>query len=292
MTRSTTGLAACVEDWRPQPRTETDALPGGPVAALSAVLGEAAPVAVEGEPLPPIWHWLYFLDWPARHDLGTDGHPRDGAFLPPIPDRRRMIAGGRLWTHRPLELGTATTRTSTLADTTVKRGSTGEMLFVTVRQEFHQHDRLCLVEEQDIVYRSGEDTGRAAAFTGIDPAQTPPPEPTGATWEMPAATDPMLLFRFSALTANAHRIHYDEPYCRAVEGYPGLVVHGPLLTLLMLEPARRARRAVESLSYRLRRPVFCGEPLLITGEPDGGTAAMRVATGREDRHATAEVRYR
>jgi 3-methylfumaryl-CoA hydratase len=292
MTRSTDGLARFVEDWRPSSRTDIDPLPATRVAALSAVLGEPTPVAVAGEALPPLWQWLHFLDWPARHDLGSDGHPRDGAFLPPVPDRRRMIAGGRLRVERPLELGVSTTRTSSLAGTAVKRGNTGEMLFVTVRQEFHQDERLCLVEEQDFVYRSGEDAGRAAAFEGIDPTRTPAPDTTGATWEMPASTDPVLLFRFSALTANAHRIHYDEPYCRRVEGYPGLVVHGPLLVLLMLEPARRGEQVVESVSYRLRRPVFCGEPLLVTGEPGGGAAAMRVETGREDRHATAEVRYR
>ncbi|MGH3632490.1 MAG: hypothetical protein ACRDRL_34275, partial [Sciscionella sp.] len=270
----------------------TDPLSPAPVAALAAVLGLRTPAAVEGEPLPPLWHWLYFLDWPVRQDLGPDGHPLDGDFLPPIPDRRRLFAGGRLTVHRSLELGVPAVRTSSLAGTAVKRGRTGEMALVTVRQEFHQRDRLCLVEEQDLAYHSGADTGVGSTFAGIDPAGTPQPARTGAAWELAMTTDPILLFRFSGLTANPHRIHYDADYCRQVEGYPGLVVHGPLLALLMAEPARRAGRAVESMSYRLRRPMFVGEPLLVTGEPDGGTAAMRVVTGRQDRHAVAEVRYR
>jgi 3-methylfumaryl-CoA hydratase len=274
-------LGAHVADWRPGPVTSADDLPPGPAAALSAVFDQPP---AEG-PLPPLWHWLYFLDWPAQRELGEDGHPRDGHFLPPLPDRRRMFAGGRLEVHRPLRLGTRAERVSTLGDVTVKQGSTGEMMFVTVRHEISQDSRLCVVEEQDIVYRSGEDERRRGLLSSST-GETPQ---SGEPWQLALRPDSRLLFRISALTANAHRIHYDEPYVREVEGYPGLVVHGPLLVLLMLELVRD--KQVSSLSYRLRRPVFAGEHLRALGGPEGGGAKLRIATAREDRTATAEVSF-
>lgn len=160
------------------------------------------------------------------------------------------------------------------------------MLFVTERHEFRQRGRVCVIEEQDIVYRSGRTTGQHP--TALDSVTVP--EATDP-WRLTMRTDPVLLFRFSALTANAHRIHYDTPYARDEEGYPGLLVHGPLLALLMLElPRRHAPQArVRSLSYRLRRPVFAGERLAICGTPSGSQADLRVATHREGRHASAEV---
>jgi 3-methylfumaryl-CoA hydratase len=247
-------------------------------------------VARAGDPLPPLWHWLYFLDWPAQHELGEDGHPRHGRFLPPIPDRRRMVAGGRLQMHAPLEIGEAAERTSGVADVVVKHGRTGEMVFVTVRHEVSQRSRVCLVEECDVVYRSGGNERRRSILTldNGDAAES------DAAWQLSVRPDPPLLFRFSALTANAHRIHYDAPYCERAEGYPGLVVHGPALVLFMLELARRRAPdlRVRSLSYRLRKPVFAGEHVLALGDPDtNGGAGLRIATARDQRHATAEVTF-
>jgi len=272
-------LGEYLESWRPGPRTASDALPSGPARALSAVLDQPAPE----ETLPPLWHWLYFLDWPAQRELGEDGHPADGHFLPPIPDRRRMFAGGRLRVENPLRLGEPAESVSSLGDVTVKQGRTGEMAFVTVRSEISQGSRLCVVEEQDIVYRSGENEKRRFDY---DAADAPPAD---AALRRSIRPDSRLLFRFSALTANAHRIHYDEPYVREVEGYPGLVVHGPLLALLMLELVRD--RDVRTFSFRLRKPVFAGEHVCALGEPGEGGAALRVATARDDRHATAEVTF-
>lgn len=274
-------LGAHVTDWRPGPVTAVDDLPAGPAAALSAVFDRTPATG----PLPPLWHWLYFLDWAPQRDLGEDGHPRDGHFLPPIPDRRRMFAGGRLQVHRPLALGTPAQRVSSLGDVSVKHGRTGEMMFVTVRSEISQDSRLCVVEEQDIVYRAGEDERRG----GMLSASTDEAPAAGEPWQFALRPDSRLLFRISALTANAHRIHYDEPYVRAVEGYPGLVVHGPLLVLLMLELVRD--KQVRSLSYRLRRPAFAGEHLRALGRPEGDGANLRIATAREDRSATAEVTF-
>lgn len=276
-----------LDDWQPEPITDSDVIDPVPIAALSAALDQPGTVAAKGEPLPPLWHWLHFLRWPVHSDLGGDGHPGRGHFLPPIPDRRRMFAGGRLVVRQPLEVGMPAQRTRELDEVVVKRGNTGEMVFVTVRVEISQDDRVRVIEEQDIVYRSGEDAGRSA-LARIDTEGDPQAD---APWRLELRPDPMLLFRFSALTANAHRIHYDQPYVTGVEGYPGLVVHGPLLVLLMLELPRRQGRCPKSLSYRLRSPVFAGERLLALGEPCGEGAELRIATAREEHNCMAEVHF-
>lgn len=281
-------LGSYVESWNPGPVTDHDPLHADPVAALSAVLDLPDTVADTGDPLPPLWHWLHFLRWPAQRELGADGHPRHGHFLPPVPDRQRMFAGGRCEIAEPLRVGEPAERTSSLVSVAAKHGRTGELLFVTERREFRQRGRTCLVEEQDIVYRSGRGTARHP--DALDEAAAPS---SGDPWHVPLHPDPALLFRVSALTANTHRIHYDAPYCRDEEGYPGLVVHGPLLALLMFElPRRHAPGSqVRGLSYRLRMPVFAGERLAVRGTPADGRATMRVATHREAEHATAEATF-
>jgi len=279
-----TGLAKHVTGWRPNPRTDHDVISPGPLSALSGLLGAAPPEPGEG--LPPLWQSLFFLSWPAQHELGPDGHPRKGRFLPPIPDRTRMFAGGRLRVLAPLVIGAAAERRSELANVVAKEGRRGELVFVTVRHEFHQDGRLSLVEEQDLVYRSGR---YDAPF--LDGERRPVP---AAPWQLPLAADPALLFRFSALTANAHRIHYDAAYARDVEGYPGLVVHGPLLALAMLELPRRFApdRAVASVEYRLRRPVIAGRPVLLAGRPTGAdNARLAVLTDSGEVHAEAELTF-
>ncbi|WP_330455662.1 MaoC family dehydratase N-terminal domain-containing protein [Streptomyces sp. NBC_00820] len=282
------GLGPYVESWSPSAVTEDDVLSPAPVAALSALLDQPKPVTTAGDPLPPLWHWLYFLRWPAQLDLGDDGHPRHGHFLPTVPDRQRMFAGGRCEVVEPLRVGEPAQRVSGVSTVATKQGSTGELLFVTVRSEYLQHGATCVVEEQDIVYRSGRSAGRHP----VDLDVTAEPHSEDA-WRLPLRTGPALLFRFSALTANAHRIHYDAPYAQGVEGYPGLVVHGPLLVLTMLELVRRnaPSRPVRSVSYRLRRPAFAREHLLASGAPTGRNAALSIATHRERRHATAEVAF-
>lgn len=281
-------LQASVESWKPGPVTEEDLLPAGPVAALSALFDEAEPIATVGDALPPLWHWLYFLNWPTQQDLGADGHPAHGRFLPPIPDRQRMFAGGRCTIAEPLRLGERAERVSSLQKVVVKQGRSGGLLFVTQRHEFRQGGRVCQVEEQDIVYRSGRSVARGT--TVLDESAVPTAD---APWKLAVQPDPTLLFRFSALTANAHRIHYDAPYAQDTEGYPGLVVHGPLLALLMLELVRRndPSRRVRSLSYRLRSPVFSGERLFVCGALSDGGAEMQVATPRQAQHATGEVTF-
>ncbi|MET9105414.1 hypothetical protein [Streptomyces zhihengii] len=285
----TPSLASYVENWRPEPVTARDALDPGPTAAVSALLDLPAPAARAGDPLPPLWQWFHFLHWPAQQALGPDGHLRDARFLPPVPDRQRMFAGGRCEITEPLRLGEPAERVSSLTAVTPKRGRSGELLFVTERQEFHQAGRLRMVEEQDIVYRSGR-TAAGGPPPSVDPRTAPA---TDAPWQLGLRPDAVLLFRLSALTANAHRIHYDAPYCRDTEGYPGLVVHGPLLALLMLDVVRRGApgRAVRSLSFRLHRPAFAGEHLLADGTPDGATVRLRAGSRREACHATGEVTF-
>ncbi|MEU8484028.1 hypothetical protein [Streptomyces sp. NPDC048641] len=294
------GLARYLDGWAPAPMTLDDPVAAAPVAALSQVLDQEATVAGEGDRLPPLWHWLHFLEWPAQRDLGADGHPAHGHFLPPLPDRRRMFAGGRAEFTAPLRVGVPARRTSSVAKVEVKRGRTGEMVFVTVRHGIAQEGEIRVVEEQDLVYRVGVGVGggvgageRPSEGFGIDLAEA---ELSDADWQLILRPSPTLLFRYSALTANAHRIHYDEPYARDVEGYPGLVVHGPLLVQLLLELARREapEREIRTLSYRLRKPVYAGEQVCALGDmaDDGGSAGLRIATRRDERHATAEVTFK
>ncbi|SHH11633.1 hypothetical protein [Geodermatophilus nigrescens] len=262
-------LAAAVEGWSPGPITDTAVVAPGPAAAFAALLDRPADAPAEGDPLPLGWHWFTFVERPATADLGEDGHPREGHFLPPLPHRRRMIAGGRFEAVAPLVVGSTVERTSSLARCEVKAGRSGEMLLVTVRSEFRSAGRLLLTEEQDVVYRSqpgGSSPAPAGAgVPGVD---------GGASVDL--VPDEALLFRFSALTYNAHRIHYDAPYATGVEGHPGLVVHGPLLALLLLEVPRRAMsegsapdRSVTSSTHRLIRPVYAGTPVRATGRADG-----------------------
>lgn len=269
-------LADAVRGWTPSPETVTDTLGRWPVDAFAALLDQPPP---DGDDLPPLWHWLYFLDHPRTDELGPDGHVATGHFLPPIPRRRRMFAGGRLEVRRPLRLGATVQRTSRLTDVVPKTGRSGQMLFVTERREYsdahHPADGPAVVEEQDIVYRQAPADGATPAVSPApSPAPSTPPSPSGPVavpdGRVGLVPDPPLLFRFSALTYNAHRIHHDEAYARGVEGYPGLVVHGPLLALLLLEPARRAGRSgdVATFAFRLRKPAFAGTPIVVTEAGD------------------------
>ena len=262
-------LADATQDWAPEPITTTGGTSAWTVAAVSGMF-DLDPVAGEGDPLPPMWHWFGFLDHPRTDELGDDGHPLHGHFLPPIPDRRRMIAGGRLRIGEPMRVGHTYTRRSSLVSSQVKHGRSGDMLLVTVRTEFFDGDDVLVTEESDVVYRSqAPGQARGIAFDEPDAdAPTPSDEAVVLT------PDERLLFRFSALTYNTHRIHYDQPYVTGVEGYPGLVVHGPLLALMCLEIPRRQGHPVRSFDYRLSRPAFAGTRIVAVRTDDhGGVAA-------------------
>ena len=264
-----TSLDSYLQDWSPEDLHDADPLPAERVEALAAVLNTAEHL-VDRDELPPLWHWVFFQEWSRHGELGQDGHPAGGHFLPPIPDRRRMFAGGRLTTHRPLQPGRRAERTRSLANVAVKTGRSGQMVFVTVRSVFRQDGQDRITEEHDYVYRSGE--GAAKSSEASRPVELPRSE---AAWQQPFTGDPVRLFRYSALTANAHRIHYDAPYAREVEAYPDLVVHGPLLVLLLSELTRaRSPHRTSTVDYRLRRPVFAGDPVLLSADPDGTAAAL------------------
>jgi 3-methylfumaryl-CoA hydratase len=265
-----------------------DSLSPEPACNLAAAL-DSGDTFTEGTVLPLLWQWLYFLDWPNAGDLGADGHPRNGHFLPPIPHRRRMFAGSRIEQHRPLRLGSPATKHTSLARIQPKTGRTGDLLFVTERSEYRQDGDTALVEEQNLVYRS--DIGSTTSFTR---SSEPLPPPT-APWTTELHPDTALLFRFSALTANAHRIHYDHPYTTGTEGYPGLVVHGPLLAAYMAELCRRRSddKTLRSFEFRLRQPVILEDRFRVEGTPTPNSAGVELAitSGGGRVHATATGTY-
>ncbi|SDO32393.1 3-methylfumaryl-CoA hydratase [Cryobacterium flavum] len=247
-------LSSYLADWHPDAQVMTRTASADAVNRFAALLDVESPGSSSGDALPPLWHSFFFTEVHAQADLGPDGHPRDGHFLPPIPDRKRMFAGGRFEQQSPIRLGTEYTRRSTLAKTEEKSGRSGPSLFVTVRHQYFDGVDLVATEEEDIVYRRQT------------PGEIRPPAPTQDTRADPRAdmrttiVNETFLFRFSALTNNAHRIHYDHPYATDVEGFPGLVVHGPLLGLLALEVPRHELppSLLQRYTYRLTRPAFVG----------------------------------
>ena len=203
-----------------------------------------------GDGLPPAWHWLYFLEARPARELGRDGHPRLGGFLPPVALPRRMWAGSRMTFVAPIHIGERLTKHSRITAVTRKRGSTGELCFVTVLHELRQGERIKLSEEHDIVYREDPTPGQ--------PAPPAPDAPADADIEQTIEPNSTLLFRYSALTFNGHRIHYDLEYARQVEGYPGLVVHAPLTATLLLALAQThlPRIPIEQFRFRAVSPLF------------------------------------
>lgn len=245
---------ARLEDWIGKSQTTEDAMDLGHVARIAATLGESTPQ--QGQPLPPLWHWCFFLESVPMTGLGTDGHPARGGFLPPADGRNRMWAGGRVTFDGDLLVGVPATRVSTVSKITEKQGKTGSLLFVTVTHEVSQSGKRVVLEEQDIVYR----TPSPPKLQGTEPAPQ-------AQWSKPIEPTPTWLFRYSALTFNGHRIHYDFPYVTEIEGYPGLVVHGPLIATSMVQAFREANpdARVTHLSYRGLRPLICPAPFEAQG---------------------------
>ncbi|SRR6266581_1483365 len=251
-----------LRQWLGRSETREDLIAAAPAVALAATLDRDDGPPRPGDDLPPLWHWLYFLPRERLAELGPDGHARRGAFLPPVPLPRRMWAGGRVWFHRPLRIGAAATRLSRIVDVSRKSGRSGELVFVLVRHEISDGDGLALSEEHDIVYR-GEASSDSAA-----PAARP--APAQHAWWREITPDPVLLFRYSALTFNGHRIHYDRGYATEVEGYRGLVVHGPLIATLLLDLLRRnlPQARVASFEYRALRPLLDLAPFRVCGRPE------------------------
>jgi hydroxyacyl-ACP dehydratase HTD2-like protein with hotdog domain len=272
--------------WRPDPETSEEVLDPAPARGLAAVLDQPGDGFVNGAPLPVAWTALYFLEHPQQSDLGADGHPRDGRFLPPVPRRRRMFGGGRVDVVAPLRFGDHVTRRSELLAARVTRGRTGELLIATVRRSYSVATEVRLVEEQHIIYRSGDRVPLVPREDAWPAQPAAPAARPGDVWALAVQPDPVMLFRFSALTHNAHRIHYDRPYAIGVERLPGILVHGPLLLVLALELPRRYApdRATRRLTYRLQRPVPADQPLLAaatTGDAPG-QHRLEIRTGGSD----------
>ena len=255
-----------LKDWIGRTQSMEDLAAPFPVRALAATFDEKDPDPRNGDPLPPLWHWLYFLEIAPQSKLGPDGHAERGDFLPPVPLPRRMWAGSRFsFDGEPVRIGETIVRHSEIKSVEPKTGSTGSMVFVTVKHTISGPRGPSFVEEHDIVYRE-------AARPGETP-RPPKPAPADATWRRTIQADPVLLFRFSALTFNGHRIHYDQPYVTGTEGYPGLIVHGPLMGMVQMELARRSNpdRVARSFEFRALSPVFAGAAfsVLARQEQDG-----------------------
>ena len=251
--------------WVGREETRTDVLTATPVAALNALLDRDDPAPAPGDPLPPLAHWLYFLPLHRQSLVGPDGHMSRGEFLPPVPLPRRMWAGSRIEFLRPLTIGAHATCVSRLKGVKAKQGRSGPLVFVTVRHEIAVAGEIALADEHDIVYRG--ESGKAVADAV--------PAPADAAWRREIHPDPVLLFRYSAITLNGHRIHYDHPYATRVEGYPGLVVHGPLIATLLVDLLRRnePRAAVRTFRFRALRPLFDTAPFTTEGAPDAANAS-------------------
>jgi 3-methylfumaryl-CoA hydratase len=256
--------------WVGRSETTNDTIGATPVVALTATLDHPAAPVPTGTALPSLWHWLYFLPMHRQSEIGADGHAKRGGFLPPVPLPRRMWAGSQFEFRAPVRVGDAVARTSTIDDVTTKEGRTGQLVFVKVRHELRCNGAAdpAIVEFHDIVYREAQRPDDVA----------PPPHAaaTGAPWQREIVPDDVLLFRYSALTFNGHRIHFDRKYVTEVEGYPGLIVHGPLIATLLMDLLRRNAPDAEVAAFRFKavRPTFDLHPFRVNGLREGNSVKL------------------
>jgi 3-methylfumaryl-CoA hydratase len=268
MSSSTNDLSA----WIGRQEVSRDTIGATPVKALNATLDHEDMGVETGTALPPLWHWLYFLPLHRQSEIGADGHAKRGGFLPPVSLPRRMWAGSQFEFRSPVRVGDAVERTSTIANVSEKEGRTGRLVFVKVRHELRCNGATepAIVEFHDIVYREAKQAG--------DVEPPPVPAPAAADWQREIVPDDVLLFRYSALTFNGHRIHYDRQYVTQVEGYPGLIVHGPLIATLLMDLVRRELpdADVASFSFKAVRPTFDLHPFRVSGalQADGKTVRL------------------
>ena len=251
-----------LQEWLGKTESFQDTVTSAPVRALSATLDREDPAPSKGTFLPELWHWLYFLPHARESEIGPDGHPKRGGFLPPVPLPRRMWAGSRIEWLKPLSVGDEIERVSTIESVTHKAGRTGDLIFVLVNHKISNQNGLAIIEEHDIVYRDAPGPD--------DKPVTPTPAPTDAKWSKTITPDDVLLFRYSALTFNGHRIHYDRKYVTEVEGYPGLIVHGPLIATLLVDLVRQSIPGckLKSFEFRAIRPTFDINIFKVNAKPD------------------------
>ncbi|MBN8508806.1 MAG: MaoC family dehydratase N-terminal domain-containing protein [Burkholderiales bacterium] len=258
-------------EWIGRSETLNDLITPAPVRALTATLDRDPITVSPGLSLPPLWHWLYFLPMHRQSEIGPDGHAKRGGFLPPVPLPRRMWAGSQFEFRGPVRVGDEVSRTSTIADVTEKEGRTGKLVFVKVRHELRCNGAAdaAIVEFHDIVYRDAKKPG------DVDP---PPTAAETGAWQREIVPDDVLLFRYSALTFNGHRIHYDRKYVTEVEGYPGLIVHGPLIATLLMDLLRRQLPDADVATFRFKavRPTFDLHPFRVNGSPQADGKTVRL----------------
>jgi 3-methylfumaryl-CoA hydratase len=263
-----------LREWIGRTETSVDQVTAGPMAALSATFDRDEPRPPVGTLLPLLWHWLYFLPMHRQSDLGEDGHARLGGFLPPVPLPRRMYAGGRVDLLGSLRVGDLITRLSHIDDVSLKEGRTGPLVFVKVRHQISAQGRLALIESQDLVYREAPQPDTPVVGGHAPRVELAPPD---ARWTREIHPEEVLLFRYSALTFNGHRIHYDRAFAES-QGYGGLVVHGPLLATLLADLVSRNMPALQisTFSFRAVAPLFDTGPVWLCGRPsaDGRQARL------------------
>ena len=261
-----------LRSWIGRSETLHDVVNPTPLKALTATLDREAEAFTPGTALPLLWHWLYFLPMHRQSEIGPDGHARRGGFLPPVPLPRRMWAGSQFEFRAPVRVGDELARTSTIADVTTKEGRTGPLVFVKVRHDLRCNGQAApaIVEFHDIVYRGAQQPGDVEP-----PPQAAPPD---ATWQRRIVPDEVLLFRYSALTFNGHRIHYDRRYVTEVEGYPGLIVHGPLIATLLMDLLRRQLPHADVATFRFKavRPTFDLHPFCVNGAAQGDGRTIKL----------------
>ena len=263
-----------LRQWIGRTEDADDIVTAAPLACLQATLDRDDPEPRPGDPLPPSGHWLYFLATTRQSDLDKNGHAKKGDFLPPVPFERRMWAGGRIRFVGPLHVGDAIRRRSEIMDVSLKDGKSGPLVFVLVRHRISGPGGLAIEEEHDIVYRGNapQDTDKN---TDKDAGEALSAQAPGkAVWRREITPDPVLLFRYSALIFNGHRIHYDRDYVTKEEGYPGLIVHGPLIATLLMDLVRRENpnARLARFGYRARGPIFDLGPFTVEGEPSPDSA--------------------
>lgn len=262
-------------------RTQSDILDLARASAMHATMGLPGPTPLAGDPLPPFWHYIYFWDAQPPENLGRDGHPAVGGFLPETGLPRRMWAGGSLEFLDPARLGDAAEKISTIDAVAPKHGRSGRLCVVTVTHELRQGGRVTMRERQDLVYREDPDPDA--------PAVVPEQARRDEQKSQRLSFNPTLLFGYSALTFNGHRIHYDRDYCRGVEGYPGLVVHGPLLAQKLIDMAAAELGRLSRFRFRATAPLFDFEAAecCLRQENDGLALWVRGPDGRLCMEATA-----
>lgn len=256
-----------LRQWIGRVQESSDVVTASPLACLSATLDRDDPGPQIGDELPPSGHWLFFLNPIQQSELDVNGHAKKGVFLPPVPLERRMWAGGRLKFISPLRIGDAITRTSEILDVRLKKGKTGHLVFVIVRHQIYGPDGLCIEEEHDIVYR-----GKPSEY--IQPQTIE--KKISPIWQRTVNADSVMLFRYSALIFNGHRIHFDREYVTQEEGYPGLIVHGPLIASFLMDLCRQKAPGERLIyfDYRARGPIFDLGPFTINGCPLGRGAEL------------------